>query len=262
MNEDLKWTAAALAVIAVAVAGFIYFSDEEEVPVEAPPAAVAEQPADSAQPAVKYPVPAPPVAQPLPPLNESDQPAQGAVADLIGQEAVERFIVPEQLIRHMVVTIDNLSNEKVAERLRPVKPTPGTFAVGGSEEAPVLDSSNYARYQPFVQLISTVDTAQLVATYTRYYPLFQEAYENLGHPPQYFNDRLIEVIDHLLETPEPLEPIALVRPSVQYEFADPELEARSAGQKVLIRMGRENAAAIKDKLRELRSEIIAGQARS
>jgi hypothetical protein len=87
--------------------------------------------------------------------------------------------------------------------------------------------------------------------------LFQEAYESLGHPPQYFNDRLIEVIDHLLASPDVKGPIALARPNVLYEFADPALEARSAGQKVLIRMGSENATAVKDKLRELRAELIA-----
>ena len=36
-----------------------------------------------------------------------------------------------------------------------------------------------------------------------------------------------------------------------YQFADPTLEERSAGQKFLIRMGPANAAAVKDKLREL-----------
>ncbi len=110
-----------------------------------------------------------------------------------------------------------------------------------------------------MQLIRSLDTKVLVATYTRYYPLLQEAYENLGHPPEYFNDRLIEVIDHLLATPELQGPIALTQPSVQYEYADPKLESRSAGQKLLMRMGSDNAKAIKDKLRELRGEIVAKQ---
>jgi hypothetical protein len=145
----------------------------------------------------------------------------------------------------------------VAERIRPLQRVPGKFEVGGSEEAPELDPANYARYQPLVQTIRSLDTPRLVATYQRYYPLFQESYEGLGHPPQYFNDRLIEVIDHLLETPEVRDPIPLARPSVQYEFADPKLEALSSGQKLLIRMGTENAAAVKAKLREIRAAVAA-----
>ena len=37
--------------------------------------------------------------------------------------------------------------------------------------------------------------------YKQYYPLFQQAYVDLGYPEGYFNDRLVEVIDHLLATP-------------------------------------------------------------
>ena len=60
-----------------------------------------------------------------------------------------------------------------------------------------------------VRLIRTLDTNLLVSTYTRYYPLLQTAYEDLEHPPQYFNDRVIEVIDHLLTTPDLQRPVAL-----------------------------------------------------
>jgi hypothetical protein len=42
-----------------------------------------------------------------------------------------------------------------------------------------------------------------------------------------------------------------------FTFADPALESRSAGQKLLIRMGPENAAAVKVKLKELRAAISA-----
>jgi hypothetical protein len=42
-----------------------------------------------------------------------------------------------------------------------------------------------------------------------------------------------------------------------YEFDDPELEDLSAGQKLLVRMGPENAAVLKAKLREIRRELVA-----
>jgi hypothetical protein len=108
-----------------------------------------------------------------------------------------------------------------------------------------------------VQLLGTVDTQRLITTYVRYYPLFQESYENLGHPPKYFNDRVVAVIDLLLETPEVKDPIRLAQPGVQYEFADPKLEALSAGQKILIRMGSQNAQVVKGKLRALRTALLA-----
>jgi hypothetical protein len=261
MNENLKWMGAAVAVVGLSVGAIIYLSRREKAapPVEPVAAVPAPVPAvvPEEEPAIKHPVPEPEVREPLPPLADSDAPMQNALEELVGKESVERFIISKDLIRHLVVTIDNLPTEKVAQRVRPVRPAPGTFAVGGSEDAPVLDPSNYERYNSLVQLIRSTDTQSLIATYTRYYPLFQESYESLGHPPQYFNDRLIEVIDHLLTTPDLQGTIALAQPGVLYQFADPGLESRSAGQKALIRMGTENATAVKDKLRELRSELVA-----
>jgi hypothetical protein len=40
-----------------------------------------------------------------------------------------------------------------------------------------------------------------------------------------------------------------------FEYEDPDLEARSYGQKALIRMGSDNAAALKAKLRRFREAI-------
>jgi hypothetical protein len=258
MNENLKWTAAAVAVVGLSIGAIIYFSRKEQAAPPAKPVVAAPvQPTLPEEPAIKHPVPASAKEEPLPPLDESDQPLQKALAGLIGQESIERFVVSKDLVRHIVVSVDNLPDQKVAQRIRPVKSIPDKFAVGGTEDAPVLDPSNYERYKPLVQLIQSTDTQRLAATYTRYYPLFQDAYESLGHPPQYFNDRLIEVIDHLLATPDLKGPIALAQPGVLYEFADPNIESRSAGQKALIRMGSENATAVKSKLQELRAVLVA-----
>jgi hypothetical protein len=259
MNENIKYFAGAAAVVGLSIGAVIYISRHPSAPPPDEPVAPVVAPAPPAvpeEPAVKYPVAEPEAQVQLPPLNESDQPMWNTLTELIGKESVQQFVIPKELVRHIVVSIDNMPEEKVAERLRPIIPTPGRFAVAGSEDAPMLDPSNYQRYKPLVQLIGSTDTKALVATYTRYYPLFQEAYESLGHPPQYFNDRAIEVIDHLLATPEVQGPIALAQPNVLYEFADPKLESRSAGQKVLIRMGTENAKVVKDKLRELRDELV------
>jgi hypothetical protein len=85
--------------------------------------------------------------------------------------------------------------------------------------------------------------------------LFQEAYVGLGYPNGYFNDRVVEVIDHLIAAPVQNEPVALARPHVLYEYSDEELEALSSGQKLMLRIGNENAERLKQTLREIRSGI-------
>ena len=101
------------------------------------------------------------------------------------------------------------------------------------------------------------DAKQLAALYFHFYPLFQQAYQNLGYPNGYFNDRLVATIDNLLAAPDVTGDIALVRPNVMYQFADPKLERLSAGQKPMLRMGPANAGIVKTKLRELRAQAAA-----
>jgi len=108
-----------------------------------------------------------------------------------------------------------------------------------------------------VAVIDKLDMQRLAAVYIRFYPLFQDAYQDLGYPNGYFNDRLVQVIDSLLAAPAPAGPVELVRPNVMYMFADPALESRPAGQKLLLRMGPDNAAVLKTKLTELRAAITA-----
>ena len=175
---------------------------------------------------------------------------------VLGDKTVSAFLVPKDIIRHAVVTVDNLPRKKVAAELRPVKPTAGKTVVTGSEESLVLSPDNYQRYAPLVQAVRAADTKQVARIYFHFYPLFQQAYENLGYPQKYFNDRLIEVIDDMLKAPEISGPIELVQPRVFYEYKDPELESRSSGQKLLIRMGPANEAVVKAKLRELRATIL------
>jgi hypothetical protein len=111
--------------------------------------------------------------------------------------------------------------------------------------------------------MESVGTQALVQGYLQAYPLFQQAYEQLGYPGKYFNDRLVEAIDDMLAAPELDGPVRLSRPKVLYEFADPGLQARSAGQKILMRLGRDSELKVKAKLREIRQELArrARQAR-
>jgi hypothetical protein len=137
----------------------------------------------------------------------------------------------------------------------PVEPVPGAFTVlDGTGEA-TLGAANSARYAPYVRVFASVDTRSLVKRYVDSYPLFQRAYAELGFPNANFNDRLVAAIDDMLAAPELSGPVKLVRPKVQYQFADPELESSSAGQKIMLRMGAENAVRVKAKLREIRREL-------
>jgi hypothetical protein len=209
----------------------------------------------------------PGASAPLPPLAvDDDNAVREATIELLGRDQVLSFLDMGDFPRRIVATVDNLGRGHAASRLWPVAPAPARFLVVEKDGIETLAGGNADRYNPFVRFVTSIDSAGAVALYVRMYPLLQKAYEDLGYPGKYFNNRLVEVIDQLLQTPEPESPIQVTllrvkgpiaekRPWLRYEFADPALEARPSGQKIMLRMGLRNTALIKAKLRDLRKRI-------
>jgi hypothetical protein len=260
INKPILGIAASVILIA---GGVWYYLQSRHAASPVAPVAVQPAPAEpAAEPAVLHPLP-PALGEsaskaPLPTLADSDPALGDALSEVIGASAMKDYLLPQNIIRHLVVTIDNLPRQKVAVEKRPTIPIGGSFLAQGDELHATLDPQNFARYQAIVAVVGKLDMRRLAAVYVHFYPLFQQSYQDLGYPNGYFNDRLVQVIDSLLATPQPEGPIQLVRPNVMYLFADPAIEARPAGQKLLIRMGPDNAAIIKSKLTELRAAITAG----
>jgi hypothetical protein len=247
---------AILLAVAAAAAAIWYFWPGNPPPPPGPQGIESAAPLPVAK-VPRFPVAPPEEAPALPTLKESDPTMQEAMTRTFGAETLARFVRLEDFVRNVVATVDNLPREEYAMRLNPARPIGGPFAVSGSGDSLAVAPQNAARYAPFVAFAEGVDTTRAVALYLHFYPLFQQAYVELGYPDGYFNDRLVEVIDHLLEAPEVQGPVALTQPHVLYEYADADLEARSSGHKAMMRVGPENAARLKVKLRALRGELLA-----
>jgi hypothetical protein len=259
-RSAFPWIAAALALGVAGGIAYFYFQPGRAVP-PAPIAKTETAPAPQpAEPAIRNPLPEAP-AKSLPTLDNSDSMMRESLAALLGRQAFAEYFIPARLVRNIVATVDNLPRRAAPRRVMPLNAVPGAFATTGAGETLALDTANAARYAAHVRALAAVPARALVELYVETYPLFQRAYEELGYPGKYFNDRLLETIDDLLAAPEVEGPVALARPRVLYEFADPQLEARSAGQKILVRMGTGNARQVKAKLREIRQEIAAAATR-
>ena len=265
-----------IGVVGAAALVTLYFMQRGEPPMPEPvvETVVEPPPVEEPPPPPPEPPPPPPVSETeppeptvplpaeveLPPLDDSDRETREALAEAVGERPVESFLVPSQLVRKLVVTVDNLPGDKVALRLRAVEPIPESFVADGNiDDGYSLSEDNFERYGRFVRAVDAADPERLAAAYFRYYPLLQEAYEELGYPGRQFHARVIAVIDDLLAAPQTSGTIELVRPKVMYQFADPALESLSAGQKMMIRMGPDNAYIVKAKLRALRA-VLTGTA--
>ena len=250
-GSDLKLLIGVLVVIGLPVAGWYFRSGM--MPAEQEPVAAEPAPAPLEEPVQIGPIyPIAPLDLPpgpdgrlveLPPLDDSDAYFLLALSDIFGT-GIEPLLASEGLIDRFVASVDALPRDALPEKIRAVGRLAQPFRPG-----------EYARYDALVGMAAAADMDLIVDTYRRFYPLLQQSYERLGYPNAYFNDRVVEVIDHLLAAPEVDAPPELVRPHVLYEYADPELEALSAGQKLMLRVGPDHAAVIKSLLRRLRGEL-------
>lgn len=268
-----------LALLAAGFFGWRWWQQRQAESAATPEASVVAPPAtpDDAPPA-------PPVAQgprnlveeiakpdaALPALADADARVRSALTELLGGKNVAAFLQMDGFVRRFVATVDNLPREHAPVQVWPARPTGGAFALAGEGVQRTVDPGNAARYTPFVHFAESVDAKQAAALYARLYPLFQQAYEELGYPGKYFNDRLVAVIDHLLAAPEPQGPVAIrvvevkgevpaEKPWVRYEYADPALESLSAGQKLMVRVGLDNERRLKARLRELRAQVATAR---
>jgi len=238
-------------VVAAAAGGLWYYWQGLSQPGAEPTITSAEDPNTDS----------PPRVGPIHPLELSEPSSEERqLVPLPALDDLDSYLLArETLINRFVATVDNLPRSHVAERIRPVGGISGTFTVdrNSDDDALVLSPANFERYTFLIEMIQFADVDSIVDAYRRYYPLFQKAYVELGYPNGYFNDRLIEVIDHLVATPTAEQPIRLARPHVLYEYADAELESLSSGQKLLLRMGNEHADALRQLLIDFRGRVAS-----
>ncbi len=241
--------------------GTVVGAIKPDVPVPAPEEPKADEAgagkagADGMPPA-KYPVPGADAGSPIPAGENTDKPILDAILGLAPREMLARFLNLQDFVRRFVVTVDNLPRQIVPSQWSAVRRVPGPLAVRPGAEQFTLSAENYNRYTPFVSFVEALSPKRSVAAYFHFYPLLQQEYRQMGFPTQHFSDRVVAAIDDMLSAPEIAGPIALVQPKVLYRFADPDLEKLSAGRKIMIRIGPENAARLKKVLRSLRAELV------
>jgi len=209
--------------------------------------------------APKYPLPAGVALEgdpSLPPLATSDEPILEALSSVVDRAELGRYGNIGDFTRRFVVTVDNLPRELVPAQYSAVQRIPGPLAIDDENGRVTLSTANYARYDAFTGFVEQLGAKTMVSLYLRFYPLLQQEYRAMGFPKGHFNDRVVEAIDDMLSAPKPDGPIVLVQPRVHYEFADPRLQRLSAGRKLMIRVGPDNAARLQKVLREIRAELV------
>ena len=170
---------------------------------------------------------------------------------------LRKYFNLQEQARRLVITVDNLPREHVPSQLRVTRGVPELLRVKKEGETITLDPSNYERYDRIIGYVEKMDARKIGRLYAKFYPLLQRTYEETGFPEERFHDRVLAALDDMMDAPRPTGPIRLVQPKVLYRFEDDHLESLSAGQKIMIRVGPDNAARLRKVLARVRAAIAA-----
>lgn len=197
----------------------------------------------------------------LPPLDETDALVRQLVERLSTHPMVAAWLTTDGLILNFVVVTSRIANGQtpVAE-LKAVGPIP-RFRVRRVRDDMFIDPSSYRRYDRHAAAVSSLDARGTARLYATLKPRINDAYARLGHRDGDFDLLLERAIIELLEVPVIDGDVELVPHGTVYAFADDRLQAMTAAQKQLFRMGPQNVRIVQGKLREIAASLDIPEAR-
>jgi hypothetical protein len=191
----------------------------------------------------------------LPELEASDELVQRLAAELSSRPRLAEWLATDQLVRRFVGAV-----VRVAAGNTPLEPLDfveleGRFRVREQDRdtaIAVVDPATFARYAPAVATFVSLDTEGSAELYRRLHPLFVDAYRELGFREPPFDETMALAVQNLLDVPVPEGPLEVVPAGgTAWAYRDARLEELLPAQKLLLRMGPENARRVQAKLREL-----------
>lgn len=221
----------------------------EEEPVVSEPVEIFTEPEEL----TPEPIPEP-VIEPEP-LDTSDGTVKTKLLSLSDYDAFARLLINDALLERFVVMTSTLADEEISANNRVLVAPEKPFRTYRQAEKEWIDPASYKRYAPYVEVFESLETESLLQLYQEYKPAIDEIFAEIASPSDSFDEKLIEAIDVLLDTPEVPVPVEVYTDSVMYKFAERQLENLTAPQKQLLRTGPENMRRIKAKLRELKETL-------
>ena len=264
---------AAITLLLIGVAVWLLMPKAEEpepTPAKRPTAVVVptvvepDEPQNLEEVVVQEPEPEPEIELPIAPdivypplsLNDSDGTVQAAATKMAAR--LVTWLQPTEQIRKWVVFVDVAADGDLMGNHRPWDLDIGAFKTYGDEGEESLSQANFERYNTIVSTVESIPVETLAYYFDRWEPLFNEAYAELGKPGR-FKQRLLMALDQVLVAEQLDELPKLARPSVMFTYEDVNLESATAVQKLMWRMGPENAAKLQLYASALREELVASR---
>ena len=258
----MKVFAALIAILTLGIIGYFvyqYTMGAEGTPVEVtdtPMPMIEEIPTPPAPTKVDTPLAEEVVKEagfgPLPELDSSDAYLDSLFEETEGWRGLANS---KHMIRRAVTAVDLMSRgENPNSQWNFLQPT-SAFKTVEKDGRILISEENYRRYQPVFQLLDKVPADRVALIYKHLYPLCLAAYEELGNGDHSFAEKFDSVLQRILDFEPPQGDIEIVGKERTFIFADPELEASSALEKALIRIGPQQTHLLQEKIEAFRAAL-------
>jgi len=235
-----------LAILAGAAAWYLLRRDAAP-PRSAPRAPAAAEALPAAPPAA--------AAEPLPTLDASDAFVRAEAARLSADPRFVRWLAGDALLRRAAAVVAALDAGTVpTDQLAFLRPA-GSFEVRRSGGRAVVAEASYRRWDGAAEVFAALDSALVARLHRRLAPLLEQAWREVGDPALDFDTALARALAPLLAAEIPDAAPEVVADGAVYRYSRPDLEALTAAQKQLLRLGPVNARRVQDKLRELAAAL-------
>lgn len=266
-NKATVWIGVVIVLAGLALLSYFFLKPADETPAAVAVPEASEPTLPAPAPATSNPVadieetvpeqPAQPTTSELPSLDDSDEFARQQLTGLTTDGKLGQWFPPNHVIRRTTSLLDGLSRGNVLRKMLNIPTPKDSFSIAQEGQKRSISPTNYQRYDYLVNTLEAIDNKRLIKLFHLLRPLLEQAYGELGYPPETVDKAVISALDQVLATPLPLQPVYLIQDSVQYKYADPKLEALPALQKQLIRMGPEHTRRIQEKAKALRESLLA-----
>ena len=203
-----------------------------------------------------------PIENPLPMLEESDDPVRDALGEIPMGTIGQQYLIPSNIIERSASLIYLTSKGDVPYKLLPVARPAKPFSISDDGTQVVADASGFARYDALAQWLESLDLSTILLSLQPFLPLFREAWSYYGEPPEDFDFAVVIALDLIASTPSvDTTEARLIKKEAVWIYEDPSIEGLAPIQKQVLRMGPENAAVVKSKADEAqalwRQQIMA-----
>ena len=184
-------------------------------------------------------------------IAEGDSLLRQLGTQLSSAAELAKWLSEADILRRLVAAVNLISEGNSPRAVVGFLAPAGKFEVQKENRRLFPSPKSYARYNGVTRILTSIDPIAAGKAYGTLKPYIDAAFAEIGRPNRSFDAVFHQAVDKLVSTPITNESPELKEAVLVYAYADPKLEALSAAQKHLLRMGPTNGLAIQRWLKQL-----------